>query len=325
MENLYLFTPIVEEEKYHHNFRAILAPHATGIRKVISEWADGFVDRDGKFVKEFQTTFNSCFWELYMYAVFKELNIAIDFKFNAPDFVSSNHHLIIEATSANHAHDDVPEWEKTIPGITAGDSFEVFKHSAIRLSNAFLAKINKYRTSYSKLNHVQDKPYIIAISNYTRQDFNLQGDVPMQWLLYDVLEKKSLNKANGSSVGLGLFLNDAFADVSAVLYSSLATTGKARILAGDRGDITCHAIRIKNNIMPIKIEANIAQYRESLTDGLRLFINPYARNPIKLDDFINSDIRIFDADKAGNFRVSCHEDGDLCMRYIDARFPKHMF
>ncbi|EHQ26159.1 hypothetical protein Mucpa_2019 [Mucilaginibacter paludis DSM 18603] len=319
-----LFTPMVEQNKLHHNFVMTVAPHALGVRKVISDWANGFVDRDGKFIKEFQTTYNSSFWELYLYAVMKHFKLDVDFSFASPDFVIKNRNLIIEAISANHAHDDVPEWEKTIPGITEGNSFDVFKHSAIRLSNAFSAKVNKYRTNYAQLNHVKDRPYIIAISNFSRQDFNLHGDVPLQWLLYDVLEQKSLTKSNDSTVDLGLFRSNAFQDISAVLYSSLATFGKARVLGDDTGDITCHAIRIKNNYEILKIQANISEYKETLTDGLRLFVNPFAKNPINIDDFVNGDIRIFIADKNGDLTVSCHEDGDLCMRFIDSKFPKHM-
>jgi hypothetical protein len=44
---------------------------------VLTDWARGFIDRDGKFVKEFQTTFNSCFWELYVYAVLKRYRLLI--------------------------------------------------------------------------------------------------------------------------------------------------------------------------------------------------------------------------------------------------------
>jgi hypothetical protein len=33
-------------------------------RDVLLEWSDGFGDRDGKFIIEFHTTFNSAFWEL---------------------------------------------------------------------------------------------------------------------------------------------------------------------------------------------------------------------------------------------------------------------
>lgn len=321
MAELDLFKPIVSLAKLHPNFIATISPNATGVRNVINDWARGFVDRDGKFVKEFQTTYNSSFWELYLFAVMKSLNLEIDFKVSSPDFVTKCG-LVVEATTANHAFDDVPEWEKTIAGMNEQNSFEVFKHSAIRLSNAFAAKAKKYRETYAQLNHVKDKPFIIAISNYSRQDFNLHGDVPLQWLLYDVLEKKKLRKSNGGYVDLGLFRTSAFKDVSAVLYSSLATFGKARALSNDKGNITFHAIRIKDNYTIIKVEENIADYKESLTDGLRLFINPFARVPVDINQFINTDMRIFQCDKQGNLLISYHKYGDLCMRFVHAVFPE---
>lgn len=111
-----LFKPIVTEDRLHHNFLASIKPNAAGVREVVSGWADGFVDRDGKFVEEFQTTYNSSFWELYLFAVLKHLGIKIDFSYEAPDFVAADHQFAIEATIASHAQDDVPEWEKDIRG-----------------------------------------------------------------------------------------------------------------------------------------------------------------------------------------------------------------
>jgi hypothetical protein len=57
-----LFEPIVAESHQHPNFRNIMAAQNGFNLDVINDWANGFVDRDGKFVKEFQTTFNSSFW-----------------------------------------------------------------------------------------------------------------------------------------------------------------------------------------------------------------------------------------------------------------------
>ena len=61
-----LFTPVIQEEKYHNHFRVLLSESAAPVRKTLSSWADGFLDRDNKFIKEFQSTFNSSFWELYL-------------------------------------------------------------------------------------------------------------------------------------------------------------------------------------------------------------------------------------------------------------------
>lgn len=319
-----LFDHVVAEHQFHPNFKSIMMRHALGIREVLDNWSDGFIDRDGKFVKEFQTTFNSSFWELYLFAVLKELKLEVDLTYHAPDFVLKDRGMVIEAAIASHAQDDIPEWKKTIAGITSEESFKAFGLSAIRLSNALMGKLKKYQKSYSQLPHVKNKPFVIALGNYSMQDFNLHGDVPLQWLLYDVLEMGSLEKNNGSLVDLGLFRSDRFEEISAVIHSSLATTGKARVLSKTTGDITCHAIRIKNLYELIKIEKNISEYKETLTDGLRLFVNPYARHPIDVDDFVKSDARIFLADKKGSLKISCHPDGDLCMRFINAKFTKDM-
>ena len=82
-----LFTPIVESEKQHYIFKILSNETMYAERNVILDWADGFVDRDNKFVKEFQTTFESSLMELYLNKILKSENIDIDYKHNAPDFV----------------------------------------------------------------------------------------------------------------------------------------------------------------------------------------------------------------------------------------------
>lgn len=55
------FTPIVDESKQNKNFKSVLATFRAAERALFSAWSEGFEDRDGKIVKEFQTTFNSTF------------------------------------------------------------------------------------------------------------------------------------------------------------------------------------------------------------------------------------------------------------------------
>jgi hypothetical protein len=161
-----------------------------------------------------------------------------------------------------------------------------------------------------------DRSYIIAISNFGTQDFNMLGDVAMQRLLYDVWEERKVYKENGAPVPVGLFRSDSFSHVSAVVYSAVATFGKARALSIGEGPYQFHAIRIKDNFEPIQIVAMKSDYEESLTDGLRLFTNPFADVPIDTDIFDDWGIRRFVADDNGSFVVSCHPEGDLCMRTV---------
>jgi len=316
-----LFTPVVAENRFHPNFSATLEPTARSVRTVLQNWSDGFIDRDGKFVQEFQTTYNSSFWELYLFAVFKELGLQVDFDHVAPDFVLKDHPVAIEATIASNAHDDVPEWEKTLAGVLHDNLEAAYTQSIIRMSNAFHSKAGAYE-GYSEQDHMDGRSYIIAISNYGTQDFNLLGDVAMQRLLYDVRKEKEVYKANRAPVRVGLFNDDSFAHVSAVMYSAVATFGKARALSDDKGAFVFSAVRIKDNLEPIRIVAPKNEYEESLTDGLRLFTNPFASNPIDPDLFDDAGIRLFVAVKNGELLTSCHPEGDLCMRMVNQLIQK---
>jgi hypothetical protein len=110
MNSMDLFTPVVSEAAQHPYFRSIWK-QANGFNcDVLNEWARSFKDRDGKFVTEFQTTFDSSFWEFYLYAVLKQLKLDVDFSFASPDFVVANHGGInIEATVASHAQSASPK------------------------------------------------------------------------------------------------------------------------------------------------------------------------------------------------------------------------
>ncbi len=300
----------------HQNFVRTLADAAASVRDVLTGWATGFVDRDGKFVREFQTTYNSSFWELYLFAVMKEAGIEVDFSHSAPDFVCRNLPMAIEAVIASHAHDDVPEWEKTMKGMVHDHLEGAYCQSIIRMSNAFLSKEQKFRSSYAALRHMPGKAFVIAMSNYGTQDFNMLGDVAMQRLLYDVWKEEHVLKANGSAVDVGLFRSPRFSHVSALLYSSVATFGKARVLGKEDGHFLVHAVRIKDNTTPLRIYQPIQDYSESLTDGLRLFVNPYADIPIDVRVFNDPGIRVFLPERNGSISVSCHSHGDLCLRMV---------
>lgn len=82
-----LFSLYVTEEKLHKNFRNILSDAHLADRIELQRWCEGFPDRDNKFVKEFQTTFNSSFWEIYLFAFFREIGAKFDF----------SHHLIFQS------------------------------------------------------------------------------------------------------------------------------------------------------------------------------------------------------------------------------------
>ncbi len=143
-----LFSPIVDQSKLHPNFKNVIAEPEDYARKVLSEWADGFVDRDGKFVKEFQTSFNSSFWELYLFASLKALEFNIDFSYNRPNFVASNNAITfcIEASITSSAVDSLNEWEADYhpDKIKTINKDKIVDVATIRLANTLATKYNKY-------------------------------------------------------------------------------------------------------------------------------------------------------------------------------------
>ena len=75
--------------------------------KSLMNGGEGLLERSGettKFIKEFQTTFNSSFWELYLNRAFREFGYDIDYSKASPDFnlIRNNKTRIsVEAVTSN--------------------------------------------------------------------------------------------------------------------------------------------------------------------------------------------------------------------------------
>lgn len=301
-----LFTPVVDLTRLHPNFQRVLSFARRGEREVVQQWAENFPDRDNKFVNEFQTTFNSSFWEIYLHALFKSYEFDFDWSNNRPDFVLSNGHIdfVVEATTANAAKGDVPEWDKAeqVSEDVRNKKFrELNKTAMIRISNAIHGKVIKYRDSYMQLNHVARKPYVIAVAPFEQPDFQFQYDRPMRALLYDdyVDEEEFYKdqsaypdgppsvklgyvvKANGAELELGLFNDVSMSEVSAVLFSCVATWGKAVAMSpvAELGFI--HSVWGINRPPGHEYRAaRIGSPSEGISDGLQIFHNPNASRPL---------------------------------------------
>ncbi|EJB3956202.1 glycosaminoglycan attachment site, partial [Escherichia coli] len=107
MSNINLFEDVVSLEKQHPMYIMMKEERYKPEREVINQWAEGFQDRDNKFAKEFQTSFEPCLWELYLFAYLKELGLRCDFSYDAPDFIVNDPEFCIEATIALPAQGDL--------------------------------------------------------------------------------------------------------------------------------------------------------------------------------------------------------------------------
>ncbi|MDP8566301.1 hypothetical protein [Methylophilus aquaticus] len=305
-----LFTPVVDEARLHQNFISILLDGREPMRAELARWAEGFQDRDGKFVKEFQTTFNSSFWEIYLFAVFKEYGFDVDWSNQSPDFnlIADGLRVNVEAVTANAAQGKPNEWERTFETLMAKPNLnELNRESIIRLSNAILGKARKYNDYYSKLAHVARHPFVIAIAPFEQPLFNLQYNRPIKALLYDYYVDEEafmanpskypngppvkslgfIEKDNGSEIELGIFNSNAYSEVSAIIFSCTASWGKV--------DAMCHEPDSKMVINsmwgsephgePVQKTSYKHEYTELITDGLQIYHNPFAKFPLPLGVF----------------------------------------
>lgn len=323
-----LFTEIVPVERQHPIFRMLLSPENAPEREVLSNWAADFLDRDGKFIHEFQTSYESCHWELYLHAVLKELGTSIDFSVRAPDFVVNRDtiSLTVEATTCAPPQSGERAYSIGIPPIP--DNFnELNRQSTLRISNSFTSKVDKFRKDYSNLPHVQNKPFVLALASFDRPHAQLAVNRPIFLALYgeyydeeatiasgaESVVKYSVSeveKRPGTSIPIGFFRTPEFSEVSAVIFSPVATWGKIRALAdkpeGKTIFVTYHPQ--EGSLFPLVKKAVKREYEEHLLDGLYIFHNPYASNPLNPNLFDHERVAQYTPHPDGGMIENCPDD-----------------
>lgn len=312
-----LFNVQVEAGKLHPNFINIADdPH---LKEVLIKWSMGFEDRDNKFVKEFQTTFNSSFWELYLHTCFKNLGFKIDYSYNTPDFVlktrKSKKELVVEAVTTTNAANGTPEYERmsALEELAKKEKLEesyaeITELATERIANSIKNKSDKYEKSYSNLDQVKGKPFVLAVGGFEQPLFFLQGIGAIQRVLYGLTKAEYLDsgapsfeysdhvikKSTGSPIPIGIFNDDKYSHISAIIFSSVASMGKARALSPVK-DKNIMFSSYTYNDYDIKGEhkvTNHTKYKESLLDGMSIYLNPFADYPLDPNEFDNPDIAV---------------------------------
>lgn len=304
-----LFRPIIDESRQHPHFKGLLKPERAAGRAVLEAWAKDFPDRDGKMVQEFQLSFNSPFWEIYLYAVFREYGFEFDWSFAAPDFQlrHKKHSFLVEAVTANAAQGKPNEWDRQVsfespPNLNI-DIEALNREAMVRLANAIHGKARKFTDSYSKLPHVAQKPFVLAIAPFEQPYFNHQYNRPIMSVLYDhyVDEPAYMRnpaafpngpptrnlgfvaKDNGAEIELGLFNDDRMRQLSAVVFSCTATWGKVSALTPQTPE---HQTIMRTmwtsapDGRPVARVGRADEIGETLSDGLQIYHNPFAAYPL---------------------------------------------
>jgi hypothetical protein len=334
-----LFDIIVDEDTLHPYFKEIKnEPAYAKTHVIINEWGKGLLGRYGetkKFIKEFQTTFNSSFWELYLNKAFRDLGYDIDYSKSSPDFNiigKNNRRISVEAVTSNPASTPTLILE-------ASDTPEkdFLNESTLKLTGKIRDKLilyvgnGKKKHPYSSLPHVENNPFVIALAPFDKKLSQSQNNTVINRVLYGLEPPTSphepqksvkyiLNR-NEKSVDLGIFTNDSFKEISAVIFSTTGTFGKAVALARTAEFITVTRLRkmgivefmAKEGLEKIgKSRAQLSEswdifsqrevfgsnvfghdvhlcsaseHKESHLDGLQIYHNPFSIHPLLADDF----------------------------------------
>lgn len=365
-----LFKPLLPENKLHTNFRNVLDdPVYAQVMPIIQGWAEGLLGRKGegqKFVKEFQSTFNSSMWEMYLNKAFQDLKFSIDYSKSAPDFcitTPEGYKFNVEAVIS----DRIGKAART--GISGSQDFK--RRSALKLMGKLKDKVAIFRGGngkkfpYSSLDHVRNVPFVLAIAPFDSDQSLMQNNELINLVLFGIdpsalsgeefgrdgrVEK--LKTTSGAEVDVGIFTNDTFKEISAVIFSTVGTFGKAVVESGINRIIrSTHYREISKEILPIgdrswdvgerrfagkgleflvqsrfDLGSQIAGsdvhirhsdlHRETHFDGLHIYYNPYAQIPFDHGIFFPEEITHNFYDNKEKTSIHYHPDGALVSRQL---------
>ncbi|MEX6456018.1 hypothetical protein AB6N28_00595 [Moraxella osloensis] len=303
-----LFESITNEQKIHRKFKFLRDNMIFGEQAIINQWTNGFIDRDNKIVKEFQTTFHSSFWEFYLNSVFHEAGFSIDYSKNRPDFIiNSPVPFYVEAVVSNikqggdsEENRNFEDLFKNVEPFYLRENFENSLNEAItRYSSSINLKKKKYDNEYSELDYFDDSyPFTIALSGYEQISYGSNFVFPLMALLYGRVYNNEINTYHNqkeiykpgtdSKIPIGLFLKEEYSEVSAIIFSCTTTLGKLTSLAISNGNLNPNGvitIRQDDEFPTYKIHEVSKETPEYLSDGLFIFHNPLAKNPLPKDLF----------------------------------------
>ncbi len=256
-----------------------------------------YEDVDGNFLEQFQTVaFDARLWELYIFATFNELGYAFDREFEAPDFlcISPLGRFFIEATTVNPSD----------PRVNLGDMTQKEYYREYVPKKFGSALYSKLKKRYWEKDHVKDHPLIFAI-----QDFHEWQS--MSWSLYGLSEflfgARKIKQINGvgavefvtekidyhfgETVTSGFFSFKDAENISCVIANpggTIAKFNRIGLQAGfGEGKTTIvrggFCLKVDDLPQPFTYIVGENDYTETWVEGLTVFHNPKALNPLPFD------------------------------------------
>jgi hypothetical protein len=303
-----LFAQIAPVEQQHPYFVKLAnEPSFLPARSIINAMMPHFVDIDGNFVEQFQTTgFDARLWELYLDAYLVEEELFIQREQHAPDFMVSKFgkSVAIEAVIVGRKSNNPPTYFKAAPEprIPAESSDDRQDQMSIRFGSPLYTKLQK---KYWTLDHVKGKPLIIAVADFHDDQSMVWSGTALLRYLYGVSHdfhrddtgqliispvKIETHKAGSKEIPSGFFFQPEAENISAVLFSASGTISKFNRIGRQSGykhpDVTmvrmgsCHD-HDPNAALPKMFRYVVDETcKETWAEGLSMFHNPRATHPV---------------------------------------------
>ncbi|WP_276500681.1 hypothetical protein [Terrimonas pollutisoli] len=316
-----ILIPQVPAEKLHAYFKIMIEQQGyEAARNLIKEIVYSYVDVDGNYIKDFQTTgFDARLWELYLHVYLHTAGFKIDNSYQAPDYFISyfGDQLAIEAVTVNRS--------STFDEPAPKGALEVLKlnrdYMPIKFGSALYTKLQK---KYWVKDHIKGKPFILAIHDFHmpatmdslgsmtwsrdaladylygyRMKITINDDGDIVRHIHDnghgvepVMEKIESHTWKSKTIPSNFFgLPDA-ENISAVLFTNnatLTTFNRMGKLAG-LGNKDIKMLRIVSMYdpdpyatEPIRkvFDLDDPDYEEAWADGLIMYHNPDAKFPVE--------------------------------------------
>lgn len=383
--NLFDPSPRLKKDDFHPYFTRITTDESyKPVLKVLQDWSIGLMNEktgrtkeSKKFIDEFQTTFHSSFWELYLNKAFIDLGFSIDYSKTSPDFHLTHLHsgeiINVEAVTTNNSKNRDKGYYDNILSDSIETHEDFLNQSTIKLIGKLKDKLALYlgtgnkKHPYATLAHVKNKPFVIAVAPFDSHFSFGQNNVAINRVLYGIEPPKfnhlgnpvekidHIINNNRSRIDLGIFTNDSYKEISAVIFSTTGTWGKAIIQSGigckvcarryreqrltdfikydnwreynksgiketklsETHNVSSKRYLIDNLVFGVDMHlCDSTEYNETHLDGLHIYYNPYAEIPLNPDMFRFDEITHNSYDIKTESMIAKHNDGSLIGRIV---------
>jgi len=306
-----LFKPVVTSSKLNPTFVDVLRSRTfQAARELMNEIFVEFHDVDHSFIREFQTAgFSARVFELALFAYIQEQDLILDRSHTSPDFVLLGDLLLaMEVTTTNPVQDAPPE----VAAIAPSDLATASRAFVFQIGKALRRKLDHriHGLPYWELPHVAGVPFVIAVGAFHDQhaQFHPMGLVA-QYLYgtrdvasHDVngrliIRHEEIREHHfaGRMIPSGLFRSPEGKHLSGVLFSNNHTVSMFNRIGAEWGLAAPDTAQLRfgtcYSLDPDASEPEFFAYvvgdalsdegYESFSEGLHLFVNPWANTPIQ--------------------------------------------